>query len=63
MTPIVQSEWVKICLTLFFIQNGLKGDALPSSLLNSAFKIFHQEDPRKPGGTEIEWDKFASGLC
>jgi hypothetical protein len=27
------------------------------------FRICHQEDPRKPGGTEIEWDTSAAGVC
>jgi hypothetical protein len=26
-------------------------------------RIFHQEGPRKPGGTEIKWDTSAAGLC
>jgi hypothetical protein len=27
------------------------------------FKICQKESPEKPGGTEIEWDTSASGLC
>jgi hypothetical protein len=27
------------------------------------FAICHQEGPREPGGTEIEWDTSAFGLC
>jgi hypothetical protein len=44
----------------FPIQNGLQQDALMPLLL-TFFKICHQESPRKPGGTETEWD--SSGLC
>jgi hypothetical protein len=48
----------------FPIQNGLKqGDALSPLLFNFAFRISHSEGPGKPGGTEIEWDTSASGLC
>jgi hypothetical protein len=41
---------------MFPIQNGLNAFQL-------CFRMCHQEGPRKTGGTEIEWDTSASGLC
>jgi hypothetical protein len=48
----------------FPIQNGLKqGDALSPLLLNFALEYAIRKVQGKPGGTEIEWDTSASGLC
>jgi hypothetical protein len=46
----------------FTVQNGLKqGDALSQLLFN--FGVCHQEGPREPGRTDVEWDTSAFGLC
>jgi hypothetical protein len=48
----------------FLIQNGLKrGDALSPLLLNFSLEYAIREGPGKSGGTEIEWDTSAFGLC
>jgi hypothetical protein len=59
----LNETYSKVCIgkhlsDSFPIQNGLKLDALSPLLFNSAL-----EYAGKPGGTEIEWDTPASGLC
>jgi hypothetical protein len=46
----------------FTIENGLKeGDAFITTAFQLCFEICHQEGPREPGRTHIEWD--TSGLA
>jgi hypothetical protein len=46
----------------FIIQNGLKqGDTLSPLHFQFCFRIFHQENPGKSGGTETKCDTSASG--
>jgi hypothetical protein len=48
----------------FLIQNGLtQGDALTPQLFNFALEYAIRKVQRKSGGTEIEWDTSAFGLC
>jgi hypothetical protein len=48
----------------FCIQNGLKqGDVLSPLLLNFSLVYATISGPGKPGGTDINWDTSAAGLC
>jgi hypothetical protein len=54
----------KNLLDAFPIQDGLKQeDALLPLLSKFAFRVCHQEGPRKLGRIRIEWNTCTPGLC
>jgi hypothetical protein len=70
LTDVCLNEtYSKVCIGkylsyMFTIQNGLKqGYAFITIALQLCFGVCHQEGPREPGKTEIEWDTLDFGLC
>jgi hypothetical protein len=47
---------------IFYIENGLKQGDIYHHWFQLCFRICHQEGPRTPARSEIEWDTCTSGL-
>jgi len=64
----LNETYSKVCIgknlsDAFPIQNGLKQGDIYHHYFQLCFTTSHQEGPRKPGTTEIEWNTSAPDQC